>query len=69
MNADEQPTFYPLVKYCAAHGICRSVAFDLAATGILDTFLIGNRRYVMLDSVKALPQTVRQRQLAARYGA
>lgn len=69
MNDIEQATFYPLVKYCAAHGICRSIAFDLAAAGVLDTFLIGNRRYVMLASMKALPNTIRHRQLVARCEA
>lgn len=49
------PAFAPLVTACAAHGISRTVAYELSASGLLDTFLIGKRRYVHLDSLHTLP--------------
>lgn len=55
MDAKE-PLYRPLVEACADHGISRTVAFDLARRGLLRTFTIGVRRYVYLDSLKALPE-------------
>lgn len=49
------PAYQPLVDACRAHGISRSVAFELAREGSLQTFLIGKRRYVYLDSLRTLP--------------
>lgn len=59
------PAFAPLVTACAAHGICRTVAYELAADGTLDTFLIGRRRYVYIDSLHTLPQRIAQREKVA----
>jgi hypothetical protein len=50
------PTYAPMVPACKAHGIGRSQAFELAASGLLSTFLIGNRRFVYLASLESLPQ-------------
>jgi len=50
------PAFGPLVETCRAHGISKTVAFELAANGLLDTFKIGARRYCYLDSLRSLPQ-------------
>jgi|APMI01.1.fsa_nt_gi hypothetical protein len=47
--------FAPLVETCSRHGIGRSWAFELARTGELDTFLLGKRRMVYLDSIRSLP--------------
>ena len=49
------PAYLPLVEACKAHGISRSVAFELARHGTLHTFLIGKRRYVYMDSLRTLP--------------
>ena len=43
------------MEACKAHGISRSVAFELARNGTLHTFLIGKRRYVYMDSLRTLP--------------
>lgn len=51
----ESVAYGPLVEVCGAHGISRSVAFDLAKKGLLDTFNIGTRRYVYFASVRSLP--------------
>lgn len=50
------PTYQPLVPGCRAFGIARSKAFELAKSGKLETFKIGARRYVYLDSLRTLPE-------------
>ena len=55
MRTEATPTYRPLVTACAEHGISRSVAFELARLGKLETFTIGTRRYVYLDSLHTLP--------------
>jgi len=47
--------FAPLVETCRAHGISRTIAFELAASGKLDTFCIGRRRFVRIASLHSLP--------------
>lgn len=37
-------------------GISRSVAFELASDGLLETFKLNARRYVFIDSVRTLPE-------------
>ncbi|MBS0590295.1 MAG: hypothetical protein JSR65_06615 [Proteobacteria bacterium] len=56
MELSTAPTFGPLVETCRAHGISRSVAFELARAGKLQTFTIGTRRYVYTDSLRTLPE-------------
>ena len=56
MQPHETPTYRPLVTACAEHGICRSVAVELAKSGLLATFTIGTRRCVYLDSLRTLPE-------------
>jgi hypothetical protein len=55
-----EPTFGPLVEACASHGIKRTKAFDLAATGLLETFTIGTRRFVILQSLRTLPERMKK---------
>ncbi len=50
------PTYGPLVDVCRLFGISRSIAFELAASGKLDTFKFNARRYVYLESVESLPR-------------
>ncbi|WP_229668433.1 hypothetical protein [Arenimonas soli] len=49
------PTYAPLVLACAKHGIGKTTAFQLAKEGKLNTFKIGSRTFVMLDSLAQLP--------------
>lgn len=58
------PTYAPLVEACKAHGIGRTQAFALVQRGLLESFLIGNRRFVRLDSLARLPE-----KLAVEVGA
>ncbi|GAB3345843.1 hypothetical protein GCM10027359_29600 [Marilutibacter aestuarii] len=66
MHSIDSPTYRPLVPACADHGISRSVAFELARNGQLDTFTIGTRRYVYLDSLRTLPERLARTEVAAR---
>lgn len=65
MTYDHLPYYAPLVSSCAAHGISRSVAFELARKGLLETFRINSRRYVMLSSLRSLPERLSQSTLNA----
>lgn len=60
MRLDISPRFAPLVSTCEAHGISRSVAFELARKGLLETFRINSRRYVWLESLATLPDRMNQ---------
>ena len=51
-----EPTFAPMVETCAAFGIGRTKAFELDSKGLIETFQIGTKRYVMIESLRALPQ-------------
>ena len=50
------PDFLPFVEACSAHRISRTVAYELANAGLLDTFTIGRRRYVKVESLRNLPE-------------
>ena len=47
--------FGGLVEVCSAFHIGRTAAFQLAREGLLETFLLGRRRMVVVASVEALP--------------
>ena len=49
-------TFRALVPACAERDISRTVAFELARKGLIETFLLGKRRYCWIDSLDTLPQ-------------
>lgn len=53
------PTYGPFVPTCNAYGNGRSKAFQLAAAGTIETFLIGAKRFVMIDSLRSLPERLR----------
>ena len=64
---ETSPSFAPLVEACREHGISRTVAFELAASGKLKTFQIGRRRYVDLESLRTLPERLAaEREVAER---
>lgn len=50
-----EPTFGPMVQTCAAFGIGRTKAFELDSKGLIETFQIGTKRYVLIDSLRSLP--------------
>jgi hypothetical protein len=57
------PTFAPLVPACKAHGIGKTLAYQLANEGAVETFLLHGKRMVDLASLERLP-----RRLAASSG-
>ena len=57
----ETPSYAPLVEACKAHGISRTVAFDLAKKNLIENFTIGKRRYVYLESLRTLPVRLAER--------
>jgi hypothetical protein len=54
------PTYRPFIEACREHGISRTVAYELANDGLLDTFKLGAKRYVMLESLRTLPERLRE---------
>lgn len=58
-NSTTSPTYRPLVSAAADFGISRSVSFALSQAGLLDTFKIGQRRYVYMDSLRTLPDRLK----------
>jgi hypothetical protein len=46
----------PLVRECQRRGISRSWGYQLAANGLLDTFLLGSKRMVWIASLESLPE-------------
>ncbi|MEH6420969.1 hypothetical protein [Pseudomonas sp. CGJS7] len=51
-----KPTFSALVPTCKAHGIGKTLAYQLASEGALDTFLLHGKRMVYLASLESLPR-------------
>lgn len=56
--------FGPFIPECVKRGIGKTRAYELADAGDLETFLIGSKRYVYIDSLLTLPQRMAQRQQA-----
>ena len=63
-DARDRRAFGLLVAECRARGISRTRAFELARDGLIETFNIGRRRFVMLDSLDRLPETLAKRAAA-----
>ncbi|MEO5829822.1 MAG: hypothetical protein ABIQ36_04565 [Rhodanobacter sp.] len=65
MDAEkERRAFGPLVEECKRRGIGRTVAFELAKNGTVETFHLGRRVFVLLDSLDTLPERMRQQAAA-----
>lgn len=57
-STNEQRDFRPFIPECAKRGIGKTKAYELADAGLLETFTIGTKRYVYLDSLLTLPQRI-----------
>lgn len=56
MSVDmKEAVFWPLVPACASQGIGKTRAYQLAASGAIETVLLGCRRYVLVGSLLSLP--------------
>lgn len=54
-----QRDFRPFIPECAKRGLGKTKAYELANAGLIDTFTIGTKRYVLLDSLLTLPQRLK----------
>lgn len=52
--------FRPFVPACRKRGFGKTLAYRYASAGLLETFTIGKKRYVYLDSLLTLPQRAAQ---------
>lgn len=62
-TANPHPTPYrygPLVLECRRRGIGRTMAYDLQKRGLIETFRLGTKRMVMIDSLDTLPERLHQ---------
>jgi hypothetical protein len=50
----------PMVNECKVRGIGRTKAFELAANGLIETFTVGRKRFVMIESLDTLPERLKQ---------
>lgn len=55
-NTYEHREYRPFIGECTKRGIGKTKAYELANSGLLETFLIGTKRYVYLDSLGTLPE-------------
>lgn len=55
MTARREGWWISLKEFCTEYQVSRSVAYELIDNSLLDTFLIGRRRYVIGASIDALP--------------
>ena len=57
--------YRPFIQECTKRGIGKTTAYELANSGDLDTFLIGRKRFVYLDSLAKLPERLKAKQAAS----
>lgn len=69
MAPSENAKLWPLTRACAANGIGKTRAFSLAASGQLDTVMIGGRRYVVMASLNTLAERLQIRSMRRERGA
>lgn len=65
-NTTEQRDYRPFIPECTKRGIGKTTAYELANDGLLETFLIGRKRFVYLDSLGTLPERLALAELKAR---
>jgi hypothetical protein len=54
-SATEHREFRPFIPECTKRGIGKTKAYELANAGLIETFTLGTKRYVYLDSLLSLP--------------
>lgn len=62
----EQRDYRPFIPECSKRGIGKTKAYELAKAGLLETFPIGTKRYVYLDSLLTLPHRLAVSALQAK---
>jgi hypothetical protein len=51
-----------MVPECERWDICRTKAFEYARHGLIETFVMGRKRYVVIASLESLPARLRAMQ-------
>lgn len=64
-NTKEAREFRPFIPEVTKCGIGKTTAYELVEKGLIETFLIGRRRYIYLDSLAALPERLKSQQISA----
>lgn len=59
-TTNEPRDFGPFIPECSKRGFAKTKAYELANAGLLETFCIGSRRFVYLDSLLTLPARLAQ---------
>lgn len=54
--------FRPFIPECSKRGIGKNTAYELMRQGLLDTFCIGRKRFVLLESLDRLPERMAKEQ-------
>ena len=57
-NTNEQRDYRPFIPECTKRGIGKTKAYELANAGLIETFTLGTKRYVFLDSLLSLPHRI-----------
>lgn len=65
MSTTDLREFGPFIPECTKRGFQKTKAYELANAGLLETFHIGSRRYVYIDSILSLPKRLQTLQVAA----
>ena len=65
MKDNENRDFRPFISECAEKGVKKTTAYALANAGLLETFTIGTKRYIYLDSLLSLPRRIGDNKLQA----
>ncbi len=61
-NTSPEPYGYgPLVPECKRRGIAKTTAFHLARKGLIETFMLGRKRFVRIASLESLPDRIATR--------
>lgn len=58
--------FRPFIPECSRRGIGKTLAYELANDGLIETFTIGRKRFVVLESLDRLPENMAKRESAGR---
>ena len=59
-TTNEPRDFGPFIPECVKRGLGKTKAYELASAGLLETFLLHNRRFIYLDSLLTLPARLAQ---------
>lgn len=65
MTSANRRGYRPFIPECNKRGIGKNTAYNLATDGLLETFLIGRKRYIYLDSLETLGERLALARLEA----